>query len=145
MSPRESYSNAITCVLRGRNAIREAGQAARMFGEAQQLTGDECARLCIIVEELIANLHDHGGLTDQDEVELTLGSEPAGIRIIIADRAKPFDPRSARPQTKRPERGGGAGIEIVRTWARLVDYSVRDDGNRLELLLPRRGPTDRRN
>ena len=40
-----------------------AGTAARAFGEAQWLTDDESARLCVIVEELVANLYDHGGVT----------------------------------------------------------------------------------
>lgn len=136
MSRRESNSKPVTCVLSGRNAVGEAARAARLFGEAQQLTADECARVCVIIEELIANLHDHGGLTEKDRVELTLASEPAAIRIVITDRAKPFDPRSARPQTPRPERGGGAGIDLVRAWAQFVDYTVTPDSNRLELLLP---------
>lgn len=138
MSRSESNSNSVTCVLSGRNAVGEAARAARLFGKAHRLTDDECARFCVVVEELIANLHDHGGLTDKDKVELTLANEPAGVRIVIADRATPFDPRSALPQTRRPERGGGAGIDLVRAWAQFVDYSVTADGNRLELLLPRR-------
>jgi len=136
MSPRESNSDRMTCQLRGSDAVIQAAAAARAFGEAQWLGDDECARLCIIVEELVANLYDHGGLTDQDKVELSLDSEPIGIRIIIADRGKPFDPRTAQPSRQRLERGGGAGIEIVRSWAQFVDYIVSAEGNRLELVLP---------
>lgn len=138
MSRSESNSNSATCVLSGRNAVGQAARAARLFGEAHQLTADECARVCVVIEELIANLHDHGGLTDRDKVELTFANEAAGVRIVIADRSNPFDPRSAPPRTRRPERGGGAGIDLVRAWAQFVDYSVTADGNRLELLLPRR-------
>jgi serine/threonine-protein kinase RsbW len=138
MSPRESKSDRMTCQLQGSKAIRQASNAARVFGEAQWLTKDELARLCIIIEELVANLYDHGGLTEIDKADLSLGSEPGGIRIIIADSGKPFDPRSAPTRRQRPERGGGVGIDIVRSWAQFVAYDVTAAGNRLELLLPLR-------
>ena len=138
MSPRESYSDRMTCRLQGSKAVSKASDAARTFGEAQWLTNDEMARLCIIVEELVANLYDHGGLTKVDKVELSLGSEPDGIRITIADSGKPFDPRSAPTKRQRPERGGGVGIDIVRSWAQVIAYDVTAGGNRLEVLLPLR-------
>jgi serine/threonine-protein kinase RsbW len=138
MSPRESYSNRVTCLLSGHDVVSQASQAAREFAETQALSSDESARICIVIEELMANLIDHGGLTERDPVELILDNEAGGIRIIIADRGKPFDPRSTPPNDQRPERGGGVGIEIVRAWAQFVDYAVTAEGNRLELLLPRR-------
>jgi len=136
MSRRESKSDRMNCLLEGSEAINNALSEARTFGEAQQLSEDDLARFCIIIEELIANLYDHGGLTEEDKVGLTLSREPDGIRIIIADPGKPFDPRSAAPRRERPERGGGAGIDIIRAWAQVVDYAVNRDGNRLELKLP---------
>lgn len=138
MAPRESYSDRMTCLLQGSEVVGEACDAARAFGEALGLTKDERARICIVIEELVANLYDHGGLTDVDLVELTLAREPGGIRITIADSGKPFDPRLAPPTPSRPERGGGAGIEIIRAWAQLLNYEVTAKGNRLELLLPLR-------
>jgi anti-sigma regulatory factor (Ser/Thr protein kinase) len=136
MSPRESYSDQQTCLLQGSEAVRQAAEAARAFGEGLQLAADEQARLCLVVEELIANLYDHGGLPDQDQVELTLANEDDGIRVIIVDPGVPFDPRSVPPNYIMPERGGGAGLNIVRSWARFVDYQVTPGGNRLELILP---------
>jgi serine/threonine-protein kinase RsbW len=113
--------------------------AARTFGEAQRLTEDNCARLCIVIEELVANLYEHGGLTDEHKIELSLGREASGIRIAIADPGKPFDPRSASSKREPPERGGGVGIDIVRSWAQFVDHESTRDGNRLKLVLPIQG------
>jgi len=138
MSPRESYSDRMIRQLRGRNVVSQASQAAREFAETQGLSSDESARICVVIEELIANLVEHGGLTEEDMVELSLGNEAGGVRIIIADRGKSFDPWSAPPNRERPERGGGVGIEIVRAWAQFVDYAATAEGNRLELLLLRR-------
>ena len=136
MSPRESYSSRMRCQLQGIRAVTQASDAARAFGVAQQLADDDCARLCIVIEELVANLYEHGGLTDQHKIELILSREPGCIRTIIADPGKPFDPRSTTPKGERPERGGGVGIEIIRSWAQFIDYTVTLEGNRLELVLP---------
>lgn len=136
MGARESDPDDMTCTVRGGESVSEASLAVRAFGEAQWLSEDELARLCIIIEELLTNLFDHGGLTDDHEVTLTLQSEPGGIRIVIVDPAPPFDPRPVRATSQQLERGGGAGIDLVRAWAEFVDYSATGDGNRLELLLP---------
>lgn len=137
MSPRESNPANLTRRLQGDEAIVEAIEAARLFGQSCNLADEELARLCIIVEELIANLYDHGGLTARDEVELTLVAEQAGIRVTIVDSGMPFDPRTA-PASAQPERGGGAGLALVRAWAEIMGYEVTPAGNRLELLVPLR-------
>ncbi len=139
MSPRESNNGRLTCRLQGTQAIEWACDAARRFASSQHLNADDLARLCIVVEELVANLYDHGGLTEQDEVELRFASEPDGIRVTIVDPGTPFDPWAAPRKIGRPERGGGVGIDIVRTWAQFVSYRSSADGNRLELLLPIHG------
>lgn len=122
--------------LAGGMAIIGAVEAARAFGESQWLGDDELARLCIVVEELVANLYDHGGLTDQDEVSLEFEVDPDGIRISIADPGAPFNPWSAPRKSQAAERGGGVGIDIARAWAEFVSYGPTPDGNRLEFLLP---------
>lgn len=122
--------------LSGGGAIVAAAKAAREFGESQWLNADELARLCVVVEELVANLYDHGGLTDQDEVLLDFSVEPDGIRVTIDDTGAAFDPWRAPKKAEAPERGGNVGIDIVRAWASYLSYSPSPDGNRLEFLLP---------
>lgn len=129
----------MTCRVEGDGAVTLASDAARAFGEAQWLTEDETARLCIIIEELVANLYDHGGVGKDEDVTLSLASEEEGIRITLEDKGTPFDPRQLPAGSARPERGGGAGIDIVRAWALIIDYQVTEAGNRLELLLPIQG------
>jgi anti-sigma regulatory factor (Ser/Thr protein kinase) len=136
VTPRESNPDRLSCRLQGAQAIAQASDAARTFATSQWLTDEELARLCIIVEELVANLYDHGGLAGQDQVELNFAREPDGIRVIIVDPGAPFDPWTAPRIAERPERGGGVGIDIIRAWAQFVDYRATAEGNRLELLLP---------
>lgn len=138
MGARDSDLDRITRRIGGRDAVTQASNAARQFGEAQWLGKDELARLCVVIEELVSNLYDHGGVAAGDEIELTLSSEADGIGVVLVDRGVTFDPWQAPMPEETPERGGGAGIGIVRAWAKLVDYRVTDEGNRLELLLPLR-------
>ena len=136
MSPRQSNPDRTTWVLQGEKAVSEASAAARGFAEARSLAGDDRARLCVIVEELVSNLYDHGGLGTDDRIELGLASEPDAIRITLVDPAAPFNPWEAATLVERPERGGGAGLDIVRAWTRFVGYGRTPEGNRLELILP---------
>jgi len=136
VSPRESNPDCLSCRLQGGNAISQASDAARAFGISQWLTDEELARLCIVVEELVANLYDHGGLTEQDNVELSLVVDPKGIRVSMIDLGAPFDPWTASRKVVRPERGGGVGIDIIRAWAHFISYRTSTEGNRLEFLLP---------
>lgn len=126
----------MSCLLSGSGAIVEAAKAARAFGESQWLGDDELARLCVVVEELVANLYDHGGLTENDEVALDIAVETEGIRVSIEDPGASFDPWQAPRKPDAPERGGNVGIDIVRAWASYISYSPSPDGNRLEFLLP---------
>ena len=135
MSPRESNPDRLSLCLEGAGAIAQAVDAARAFGEEQQLAGDDLARLCIVVEELIANLYDHGGVTEQDEVQFALVSDAAGIRVSIIDGGRAFNPWSD-PIAAGNGQGGGAGARLIRAWAELIRYQSSDDGNQLELMVP---------
>ena len=138
MSSIESNPNAQSCRVQGGAAIREASDAARAFGIAQLLDDDELARFCIVIEELVANLYDHGGLRDDDQVELTFIVDPAGVRVAIVDPGIPFDPWTAPRKVEQPDRGGGVGIDIIRAWAHFLGYDSTAGRNCLEFLLPLR-------
>ena len=55
---------------------------------------------------------------------------------MLVDNGAPFDLRLApEPGELPPERGGGAGLALVRAWAQVETYARVDDRNRLELWL----------
>lgn len=134
MSPRESNPEQPSLRLKGPEAIAGAVEAARHFAESRRLAEEDLARLCVVVEELVANLYDHGGLTDRDEVVLGLAADERGVRVSIQDRGSPFNPWTS-PAATQTRRGGGAGVRIVQAWAELIDYRSSEAGNRLELLV----------
>jgi len=136
MAARESKPGRLNCRVGGAGAVSEVTTAARAFAIEQGITGSDVSRLCVILEELVTNLYEHGRVTRSDAVNLTLSTALGGIKIVLADPGEPFDPRTATSTRRRPARGGGAGINIVRAWTRFMDYSVQPGQNRLELLMP---------
>ena len=86
----------MSCSLTGDDAVTQASDAARAFGEVQWLGEDELARLSIVIEELIANLYEHGGVSRGQEVRLELASEPEGIRVTIVDPGTPYEEEQER-------------------------------------------------
>lgn len=108
-------------------------EAAQAFGIDRALALDHAARLSIIVEELVFNLVEHGQVGEEGLVELVLTHENGVVGIALSDSGVAFDPRDAESEEEIPERGGGAGIDLVRAWAEIVDYETGAGRNRLLL------------
>lgn len=118
-------------------AVRKALELARDFIERAGCGGDAEARLCIIVEELIANLVEHGNAAADSEIALELAAIGADIGLTLSDAGMPFDIRTADvPVEIPPERGGGAGIAMILNWAQVIDYTQVDGRNVLTLVIP---------
>lgn len=128
--------------ISGAAPVTNAAKVARDFAVANGITGDDLSRLCVIVEELFANLYEHGGVGPDELVDLSLSRASDGVQIIVIDPGRPFDPRVARSGKRQSSRGGGAGIDIVREWASQIDYGVTDGRNCLELVVPLRADSD---
>jgi anti-sigma regulatory factor (Ser/Thr protein kinase) len=137
MGARESKSGLLSCGFRGGEAIHAATQAAHAFSANECLAQNDAARLCIVIEELVTNLLDHGGVAQDDIIELKLARGADGITIVLIDPGMPFDLRTAdRSSAANPDRGGGAGIDMVRAWTTILGYQSLDGQNRLKLLMP---------
>lgn len=110
----------------------------RAFVEQAGLDRDAAERLAIIVEEWIANLIDHGATPAGSRIGLRLVRRPDAIRITITDAGVAFDPRTATFDGPDLDRGGGAGLELLRAWSRVIAYGRRAGRNRLVLEMPAR-------
>lgn len=93
------------------------------------------ARLCIVVEELITNLCDHGICETECEIGLELSRQSYGLVLVFEDNGAPFDPRTVSDAGDVPARGGGAGLRLVHAWSTIVGYQSANGRNRLELTL----------
>lgn len=139
---RESNPGEGRFVLSGPDAVHDATRAAQAFAAYADLDHSDASHLCIIVEELVINLYDHGALGTADVVELTLAPIDGGIALTLTDPGQRFDPSLTDAGLPTPDRGGGAGLKLLRSWARDIDYRVINGRNRLTLLLPCR-PRDK--
>lgn len=133
----ESNHDPVRLGLSGPTAVHEATLAARNFARSARLSEADAARLAIVVEELVANLYDHGGLGVDDAFEIELSATATDIKVVLIDPGTPFDPGLASLDRDFPTRGGGAGLKLVRAWAIRTDYRSIDGLNRLAVSLPR--------
>lgn len=130
--------------VNGPESIHRAVTLAQLFSTTNALSPQQGARIAILVEEAVTNLYDHCAVQAGFSGTLTLawapGPTPASnggdIYVTLCDSGAPFDPRAAEP-IDRPnmDRGGGAGLAIIRAWAEIIDYRSEGGVNRLELKL----------
>jgi anti-sigma regulatory factor (Ser/Thr protein kinase) len=132
----ESIPDTLRLSLSGPDAVHAATSCARDFATVHDIGEAAAARLAIAVEELVTNLFDHGRLGAGDAIELSLSRSADAVSMTIIDQGTPFDPRSATQPASVPDRGGGAGLALVRAWAIESNYEVGEHGNRLTISLP---------
>jgi serine/threonine-protein kinase RsbW len=133
MPSRESQTDRQRIDVAGPTALGDAMAATRRYAVDRDLGERDRARLCIVVEELITNLCEHGVCDLEHEISVEFGRLGSAIIVAIEDNGAPFDPRSAPTPAQIPARGGGVGINLIRTWSEIVSYESADGRNRLEL------------
>ena len=106
------------------------------FLDGQAVDNDIRARLAIIVEELVANIVEHSGSPADQPISMTFERIGAEIMITLSDSGVAFDPCGHVPRGAHPpERGGGAGLALVQSWARSMSHSRADGRNTLTLVI----------
>jgi serine/threonine-protein kinase RsbW len=135
MGARESNRERKQFAAAGPAAVRDAIAGALEFANAAGLTEAAGAKLAIIVEELVANLFEHGGLAAEDKADLELIKEAGGVRLVVEAPGKDFHPGAPLTDTAIPKRGGGAGLRLVQAWSATIDHKRVGDRNRWTLML----------
>lgn len=117
------------------HALGLAAQFVSDFGP-HDISDDARARLAIIVEEIVANVVEHGDCPAGSNLSLMIVKAGDHIEISVDDGGTAFDPRShVSDASVPPSRGGGAGLALVSHWAQAIDYNRVDGRNRLKLIL----------
>jgi len=83
VATRESIPVPLQLRLSGPTAVHDATAAARDFAEAGGLDEADASRLAVVVEELVTNLYDHGGLGEEDEFFVELSLTEVDLRLVI--------------------------------------------------------------
>jgi len=133
-----SHSQAVVQarLAAGRGAVAGALAAARSFVVRAGLGRDPAERLAIIVEEWVANVLEHGVPPADSRISLRLACDGGSVRITMTDAGQAFDPRAVAFEGPNLERGGGAGLELMRAWSRVIAYGRHGGRNRLVLEMP---------
>lgn len=136
MSSRESQTDGRRIEVAGPTALGDAIAATRRYAIDHGLGDKDQARLCIIVEELITNLCEHGVCDSAHDIALGLWRHDSNVQLTIEDNGAPFDPRGMPDAREIPRRGGGVGLKLVKAWAQILGYETVKGRNRLELNIP---------
>jgi len=136
VEPSESNRGVLQLRLSGAGTVREATFAAQGFAARAELARADGAKLAIVVEELVANLYDHGGLNGEDIVEIELRTDPTAVSLLLTAPGSPFHPGQPLADSDVPARGGGAGLRFVQAWSISIDHTQIDGRNRWAVLLP---------
>ncbi|MEK6636559.1 MAG: ATP-binding protein [Pseudomonadota bacterium] len=107
------------------------------FLDGQAVGDDVRARLAIIVEELIANIVEHSQSPIDQPIALMFARSGAEFTLELGDGGMAFDPCAPVVAGQAPdERGGGAGLALVQSWASKMTYSRAGGRNTLKLVVP---------
>ena len=117
--------------------VVRAVRAARAFAADCALGETATDRLCVVVEEWLSNVVEHGEPPPGSRLVVRLARDASGLTLTFTDAGQPFDPRATPAfEGPNPDRGGGAGLELVRAWSQIADYRYRGGRNRLVLEMP---------
>lgn len=119
--------------FRGADGLKAALNRSLSALDAMELAPADHSRLAIMIEELLANLFEHGRTGPDSMIVLRLLRHPDHVQVVLEDGGLAFDPATADSTAPIPERGGGAGLALVRAWAQQLSYSAEPELNRLEL------------
>jgi anti-sigma regulatory factor (Ser/Thr protein kinase) len=122
--------------------LRRASAWLREQAGGLSLPDDQIDRLEICLNEVLANLIEHGGPpVTRRPIELRL--EPiiprdgTGVRLQVSDGGLPFDPLMATdkplPASLRDASPGGLGLRLVRAYSDGMAYRVLEDRNELSI------------
>lgn len=124
--------------------FRHASSWLRESGAALAVPEAQIDRLELCLNEVLANLVEHGGeATAEHPIRLQLEAiAPAGGRgalLVVCDRGEPFDSGQANlkpiPGTLNEASPGGLGLRLVKAFSDAMAYRVLDGHNELRIAM----------
>jgi len=136
VATRESIPAPLRLRLSGSTAVHDAVVAAGSFAGRAGIDDATAPRLAIVVEELVINLYDHGGLRADDTFELELSSNGKEVTFALSAPGPKFDPWLPSSGHETRSMGAGAGLNLVKAWSSHLEHDYAGGQNRLALTLP---------
>ena len=100
------------------------------------LANDVTYPLCVILDEMIANLMMHGHAESDSQFQVAIAREGDGAWMQIKDTGAPFDPVHWPPVDRSGP--GGHGLQIAKGLANRMTHELIEGGNLLTVtVLPK--------
>jgi len=116
--------------------VHESVAAAHAFADDASFDQATRSRLAIVVEELVTNLYDHGGLAPDEVFQLDLSVDANQVRLALTAPGERFDPTLPTGQSPSSAVGAGAGLKLVKAWSTQFEHDYADGRNCLVAILP---------
>jgi anti-sigma regulatory factor (Ser/Thr protein kinase) len=124
--------------------FRRASSWLRTSSEELAVPGEQIDRLELCLNEVLANLLEHGGAAVarhpiQLHLEAIRSADVQGARLVVMDRGEPFDSPQASlkplPTSLGASSPGGLGLRLVKTFSDAMAYQVQNGHNELRIEL----------
>lgn len=96
-------------------------------------------RVRLVVEELLTNVAKYAYDAQPGAVAVSVAAIPGGIRVVLSDAGRPFDPTTAPPPAIATSLDdaeiGGLGLLMVRKSTSSLTYSRTDGRNVVEAIV----------
>jgi anti-sigma regulatory factor (Ser/Thr protein kinase) len=96
---------------------RAAGHARRVLARwlADAVPGERLGDLQLLVTEIVANCVRHGGVGEDEQIDLQVDLQDGAVRVEVRDTGIQADPRLRTPDLSG---GGGFGMVLVERMSR---------------------------
>ncbi|MET9290982.1 ATP-binding protein [Streptomyces sp. NPDC003077] len=133
--PPRTYQRAFTPTP---HSLRDVRRTVREYLDRWGL-GDLTPEACLVVTELLSNVHKHAGGKEGAQCTLALREMPGGVEIVVSDSS------STLPEIKEPElySDSGRGLALILHVARRLEIVPTDTGKDIRVVLisvPSEGP-----
>lgn len=124
--------------------FRRASSWLRQSGAALAVPEEQIDRLELCLNEVLANLLEHGGAaTAEHPIQLQLQTVQAprgcGAQLVVCDRGEPFDSGQASlkpmPDSLAKASPGGLGLRLVKAFSDGMAYQALDGHNELRIAM----------
>lgn len=119
-------------------------EAVGAFVEAAGADARTSYRAQVMLEEIVANSVNHGEVSGDIRLAVTLG--PQLVQLDIEEEGRPFDPFSEAPEVDvglglHERTPGGLGVFLVKRMADAYEYAREGRTNRVRIVLAATGET----
>jgi serine/threonine-protein kinase RsbW len=122
------------------DAVVAAIDHAKAFIAEASCSAEAESRLLVLIEEAVSNIIEHGKAPAGSKIRIELAAKGADIGMAITDAGMFFDPRTHHTGAILiSERGGGAGIALIKAWSKAIDYEAANGCNTLRLVIANHG------